>query len=115
MFKVVTGSEAPPCPIKAQTYIDAGLPFFDIFEKTPSDVFGADGFAPFKSVNEMETAQVHVAGREPMTASQTVKLYERSLGTKIWSDDDVFDVDDPDGLLNLDGPCRHLPRFSGLG
>lgn len=114
MFKEVTGSEAPPCPSNAQTYRDAGVPFFDLFEEAPSDVAGSDAFAPLKSVNEMETAQGHVAGQEPMLAPRTVKLYERSLGTKIWSDDDVFHLDDPDGLLNPDGPRCNVSKFSGL-
>lgn len=114
MFKEVTGSEAPPCPINAQTYANAGLLFFDLFEETPSDISGADAFAPLKSVNEMETAQGLVTGQEPMVAPRTVKLHESNLGTKIWSDEDVFHVDDPDGLLNPDGPRRNVPRAAGL-
>ncbi|KAJ4424865.1 hypothetical protein N0V82_000368 [Gnomoniopsis sp. IMI 355080] len=114
IFEDVTGTLAPPCPDNAQLYADAGLPFFSLFEEVPSNVSGAKAFVPVKSINEMETAQGLVAGQEPTVVPRTVKLFERSLGTKIWSDGDVYHVDDPDGLLNPDGPRREVRTRTDL-
>lgn len=114
MFEKATGTEAPTCPIDAQAYANAGLPFFSLFEKTPSNISGAKSFASVKSVNEVEAARGFATGQEPMVVPRTVELNEQSLGMKIWSDGDVFDVNDPDGLLSPDGPRREVRTLADL-
>lgn len=104
MIKKVAGSEAPPCPVNAQIYADAGLPFFSIFEETPFDVSSAESFAPLRGVDKMQKdGWGLVSDWQPMVNPRTVKPYECCLSMKMWLDD-VLHVDQHDGLWNLDSP-----------
>lgn len=53
-------------------------------------------------------------GPEPAVHPRVVNLRESSLGTTTFDDDDVFHVDDPDGLLSPEGPCREFRTMADL-
>lgn len=54
-FEEITGMAMPPTPISMETYASTGLPFFDIYNETPSDVAGS--FAAVRTVSEMDAAK----------------------------------------------------------
>lgn len=54
-FEEITGMAMPPTPISMETYASTGLPFFDIYNETPSDVAGS--FAAVRTVSEMDVAK----------------------------------------------------------
>lgn len=113
-FRQVTGTQPPDCPIDARTYAEAGLPFFDLYEEKPSDVSGSDAFGSLQSVNDIEVAQGLTSGSEAMVYPRVVRLSEGSLGNTVWHNGDVFDVQDPDGLLNSRGPRRGFRTLADL-
>lgn len=45
---------------------------------------------------------------------RVAKLFESSLGTTVWDDGDVYDVKDPDGLLNPRGASRQFRTLADL-
>ncbi|KAI1419500.1 hypothetical protein F5Y12DRAFT_777565 [Xylaria sp. FL1777] len=98
MFRDVTGRKAPPCPISASTYAAAGLPFFDLPEK-PSGISGA--FDRVKSVNAINVGCGTSSGDEPGVKLRAVTI-------------DLKTVEDPDGLVNRDGPLRAFRTLAGL-
>ena len=51
MFRQVTNEEAPPTPISAESYAEAGLPFFKLYEE-PSNISGA--FKNVKSIASLD-------------------------------------------------------------
>lgn len=80
-FRRVTGTEPPPYPLTAETYVEAGLPFFDLFEEEPSTVSGAGAFDSLKSINEIEQLQGLVIGEERGIHPRTVQLF--NTGTEV--------------------------------
>lgn len=114
-FRRATGAEPPPCPIDAKAYANAGLPFFDLFEEEPSDISGADAFAPIQSVNQIEQVRGLVSGAEAAVRPRAVTLYHGgTLGAMIWTGGEVFHVDDAGGLLSSEGPRREVRTLADL-
>lgn len=111
-FRRVTGTEPPACPLSAREYADAGLPFFDMFEE-PSGVSGNNAFDAVKSVNEVEQDRGIASGVEYVVHPGIITL-DRDARVAHWWDKSRFDVQDPDGLLNPDGPLRELRTISDL-
>ncbi|KAK5636789.1 hypothetical protein RRF57_012501 [Xylaria bambusicola] len=102
MFRHVTGQKPPKCPISASTYVDAGLPFFHLPEE-PSGISGA--FDGIKSVNEINVDHGLASGDEPDVKPQVVTIQPREdVATNSWVDMET--VQDPDGLVNPNGPLR---------
>lgn len=54
-FEEITGMAMPPTPISMKTYASTGLPFFDIYNETPSDIAGS--FASVCTISEMDVAK----------------------------------------------------------
>ncbi|KAI0454638.1 hypothetical protein F5B21DRAFT_524455 [Xylaria acuta] len=82
-FRQVTGQSAPPCPIKMSTYAEAGLPFFNLkFPEEPSARKGS------KAKSGVPT--IHPPDEGPATGGFV----------------DQATIEDPDGLVNPDGPLR---------
>lgn len=102
------------CPIDAKTYAKAGLPFFELYEEKPSDISGAAVFGSLQSNNDMERARGLVDRPEAVVQPRVVRLYNSSLGTTVWDDGDVFDIQDPDGLLSPHGPRRGFRTLEDL-
>lgn len=113
-FRQVTGEEPPACPIDAETYAKAGLPFFDLYEESSTDVSGAEAFGALQSINEIETARGQSDGPEPAVHPRVTSLRGSSLGTTTWNDGDAFHVEDPDGLLSPGGPYRDFRTLADL-
>ncbi|KAI0458075.1 hypothetical protein F5B21DRAFT_38742 [Xylaria acuta] len=110
MFRDVTGQQAPPCPISAATYAQAGLPFFDLLEK-PSGISGA--FEGVKSVNEIKIDRGEASGAEPTVKPRVVTIRRDEGGAaKIYVDPET--IDDPYGLVNPDGPLRAFRTLKSL-
>lgn len=49
-----------------------------------------------------------------MVHPRVAKLSENSLGTTVWDDGDVYDIKDPDGLLNPRGANREFRSLADL-
>jgi hypothetical protein len=114
VFRQVTGTEPPDCPISAKTYAEAGFPFFELFEEKPSNISGADAFGSLKSINNIEMARGLAKRPEAMVHPRVAKLGGSSLGTTVWDDGNVFDIQDPDGLLSPHGPHREFRTLADL-
>ncbi|KAI8946543.1 hypothetical protein F4801DRAFT_564098 [Xylaria longipes] len=110
MFRDVTGKRAPRCPISAATYAEAGLPFFDLPEK-PSGISGA--FGGVKSVNEINVDRGIANGAEPTVKPRVVTI-RRDEDDAAKSYVDPKTIDDPDGLVNPDGPLRAFRTLTAL-
>lgn len=52
-FEEITRMAMPPTPISLETYASSGLPFFDIYNETPSDVSGS--FDTIRTVSQMDS------------------------------------------------------------
>lgn len=114
VFRQVTGTKPLACPISAKTYAEAGLPFFDLYKEKPSDVSGADAFGSLQSVNDIEVARGLTNGSEAVVHPRVARICESSLGTTVWDDGNIFDVQDPDGLLSSRGPRRGFRTLADL-
>lgn len=108
----VTGKNPPPSPIDAQTYVDTGLPFFDLFEQEEIDVAGTDAFTTLKSVNKMQKARGELKAEDPTVHPHTIQLF--SLGNYVWTDGEVITTADPHGLLDPAGPRRAFRTLADL-
>ena len=53
-YKAITGEEAPPTSISAETYTKYGLPWFDLYDETKGDVPTSDKLARVRSVSEQD-------------------------------------------------------------
>ncbi|KAJ0114002.1 hypothetical protein J7T55_010246 [Diaporthe amygdali] len=113
-FRRITGLEPPACPINADTYAQAGLPFFELYEENSTNVSGAEGFGALQSINEIEMARGQIDRPEPMVYPPINRLYENSLGTTVWKNGEVFHIEDPDGLLSPGGPCQDFRTLADL-
>lgn len=51
-FRVITGYDAPPTPIDAQTYTDFGLPWFSLYDEDRADLPGSERLAGVPSIRE---------------------------------------------------------------
>lgn len=49
-----------------------------------------------------------------MVHPRVAKLSGNSLGTTVWDDGDVYDIKDPDGLLNPRGANRGFRSLADL-
>ena len=49
-FFEITGFDPPPTPIDAKTYTDYGLPWFDLFDETKSDIAPSEKLAQVKTI-----------------------------------------------------------------
>jgi hypothetical protein len=49
-FRQITGADPPPPPIDARTYTDYGLPWFDLYDETQSDVAPPERLTDVKTV-----------------------------------------------------------------
>jgi hypothetical protein len=52
-FHALTGMEAPPTPIDAETYARLGLPWFEVYDATRGDLPPAPGFDVLRPVGEL--------------------------------------------------------------
>jgi hypothetical protein len=62
-FFEIVGLEPPPTPIDARTYTEYGLPWFDLFDETKSDI------APTEKLAQVKTVAARDAERELTTQS----------------------------------------------
>ncbi len=54
-YRELTGLAPPPTPISAQTYTDAGLPWFDLYDETRGDLAPGEKLAGVESIQEQAT------------------------------------------------------------
>ncbi|TVY90806.1 hypothetical protein LAWI1_G005376, partial [Lachnellula willkommii] len=71
-FRKVTGTPAPPSPITAERYADAGLPFFSIPAEKPSGINGA--FSDVKSVAFLDKEKMGKKTMDRHLKFRTVEL-----------------------------------------
>ncbi|KAI3325518.1 hypothetical protein HD806DRAFT_552804 [Xylariaceae sp. AK1471] len=110
-FRGVTGREPPPCPISASTYAAAGLPFFNLPEK-PTTISG--DFDAVKSVNEIDQDRGLAQGSESSINPRVVQLNERGSTTGPTNHVDLSTLEDPDYLINPDGPLREVRTLNDM-
>ncbi|KAI0486988.1 hypothetical protein F4859DRAFT_527147 [Xylaria cf. heliscus] len=112
LFHQVTGQSAPPCPISASTYMDAGLPVFDFPEEpSPTDILLRGG----KRVSRSDSERRRVTDRRGSTArSMVLALRPRAGEQAAQASVDQVTIEDPDGLVNPDGPYRAVRTLKAL-
>ncbi|KAI0124148.1 integral membrane protein [Xylariales sp. AK1849] len=111
-FFRATCKEAPPSPIKASDYAEAGLPFFDMYEEE-SDISG--GFDKVKSINEIEQERDIADGPESSVKPRVITLSENGhAAAKMRPVNVSGKFDDPDGLLDPTGPLRDFRTLHDL-
>jgi hypothetical protein len=77
-FEIITGLATPRTPITHQTYLSAGLPFYNIYKEQPSSISGA--FSKIKAISQIDAAQEQQDGTEydplnPSVCSQCEIVY----------------------------------------
>jgi hypothetical protein len=60
----LTGREPPLTPISARTYIELGLPWFDLYDEAEGDVTRPEELIGVKSVEEIDSEKGHSRGEE---------------------------------------------------
>lgn len=83
MFRAATGIDPPPSPIDAETYAQAGFPYFDLYKEI-SGVSGSGGFKPLKSINQVEKDRGLVGEVEPPVQPQQVAMIYDSPPSIVW-------------------------------
>ena len=63
-FREITGADPPPPPIDARTYTDYGLPWFDLYDESQSDV------APPERLTNVKTVTAREAEANPEAAPE---------------------------------------------
>ena len=63
-YQELTGLAPPSTPISAQTYTDAGLPWFDLYDESRGDLAAAEKLAAVQSIQEQD-AEWGPAATEP--------------------------------------------------
>ena len=89
IFSRLTGLPTPETPITAKTYLDHGLPYYDIYDEDPSGVVGH--FDGVRSVNELDKATEQTSMK-----AKAIDEVDRSLHTPV---------------VTLDKTGRKWPRF----
>jgi hypothetical protein len=55
LYRSITGREAPPTPVDARAYSQAGYPWFDVYDEHLGDVPGSDILKGVKSIKDKDT------------------------------------------------------------
>ncbi|KAI8947526.1 hypothetical protein F4801DRAFT_560478 [Xylaria longipes] len=111
LFRQVTGKSAPSCPITMSTYAEAGLPFFNFkFPEEPRGILLRGG----KSVNATDTDRRIANRRESKAKSKAPTIRPQDEGLAAESFVDQATIEDPDGLVNPDGPFRAFRMLRNL-
>ncbi len=63
-YSQLTGERPPLTPISAQTYIERGFPWFELYDELEGDVESPDTLARTKSVTQLESEKALEKGRE---------------------------------------------------
>jgi hypothetical protein len=75
LFEQITGYKAPECPINAATYLNYGLPFFDINEQS-STIRGA--FSKLKSLSSL-----HLVNLDPTIRTESKTCEFKPVSTNV--------------------------------
>jgi hypothetical protein len=59
-YRELTGLEPPATPISTRTYIENGLPWFDLYDEARGDLAAAKRLAPLKTIGEIDAARGQV-------------------------------------------------------
>ncbi|KAI1269841.1 hypothetical protein F5Y18DRAFT_437664 [Xylariaceae sp. FL1019] len=110
-FANVTGQRPPPCPITASVYAAKGLPFFDMPEES-SDISGS--FSMAKSVNAIDQDRGLAKSSESTENPRLVRINKQHIVTRTNHHVDSSLLDDPDNLLNPEGPLRDFRTLRDL-
>lgn len=117
-FRAVTGANPPPSPVGAQTYAQAGLPFFELYEEEESGIVGFESFDALKSVNRLERERGLVDDAEQSVQPEVVAIYEGPPRFVALQDgqpgEDAVQVHNPDGILSPNGPRREVRTLADL-
>jgi hypothetical protein len=83
-YREVTGLEPPPTPISAQTYTQYGLPWFDLYDETQSDIAAAEKLAKVKSIKEKDIERGMATQEDELPVqidqAQIKKLHQNKSG-----------------------------------
>jgi hypothetical protein len=67
-YSQLTGAPPPPTPISAETYIERGYPWFDLYDEDEKDVTRADSLSKIKSITQLES-NATLDGERPENAT----------------------------------------------
>lgn len=78
MFREITGTEPPPTPVSTASYLQAGLPWFDLLDEHVPDISPTDKLKNVKSIDEIDKAKgmthASVATKATVRPPRVVKL-----------------------------------------
>ena len=60
MWTAITGEPPPPSPVSAQSYIDAGLPWFSLYDEHAKTIAPTSKLAGVKSIEQLEQQKLNV-------------------------------------------------------
>lgn len=106
-FRQITGNGPPHSPVDVKAYVQAGLPFFSMYEET-SNIKG--DFSAVKSVGEIDgahepTAKPHLHHLDHRSSNLDARTFEAKFRELI---------EDKDGILNPEGPLRDFRTLQDL-
>ena len=105
-FESVTGTAAPPTPVTAKSYADAGLPFFELYEE-PSSVSGKAVFDKVKSIAAID-------GKEESNYKFPVKALNEKQPAAGRKRKTVSEDSESDTLVNPAGPYSEFRHISEI-
>jgi hypothetical protein len=81
-FELITGMMTPKTPVSYQTYINARLPFYDLYQEKPTDISGS--FGRVKTISEVDAAHDATPGTDfdplrPTLCTKCRKAYVDSM------------------------------------
>ena len=103
LFRSVTGLAPPKTPISAKTYLDLGLPYYQIWEETSSVKGDFKGIKSVKAIDKVKAAQ---AKNESLMAMESGEAEEEERNPPEQS----VILLKPDGMLLGFRPVSELDR-----
>jgi len=83
LWREITGEEAPPTPVTAKSYAQAGLPWFELYDEHAATIDPSSTLAAVKSVSELEaTESAHPLRRDASITPSFVRKLARVLGVR---------------------------------
>jgi hypothetical protein len=77
-YRGITGLEPPPTPVGIQTYVEHGLPWFDLYDETLVDIPAPKKLENLEKVKEREIGAKEVLPRETKCPSMCPNLASRN-------------------------------------
>lgn len=74
-YRTITGQDPPASPIDVKSYVEKGLPWFDLYDEAEGDIRGGEPLTTVKSIQEKEAE----TGRGQQGPEESVDLSDSSI------------------------------------